>query len=195
MSSIKLSHLIPTALLALALGGCGDRNDKAVFSSEGGHSSDWTLTHKTSARADLETCVECHGENLDGGVAKVACSQCHPASLAAVSKHPVAWGSYAYARHKKFVETSGTTTCENAVCHGASLAGVAGSGPSCATTCHLGGTFQKHPAVWTQLSSHKNYVKANANGSTTCKTLACHGADGKGAFLSGPACDQCHSMK
>lgn len=192
MSSIKPSHVIVSALLALALGGCGDKNDKAVFSSVGGHSSDWTTAHKASAKKDLETCVECHGANLDGGIAKVSCSLCHLGSTGTI--HPVQWGNYAYARHKTFVATNGTSSCANAACHGEALTG-AGTAPNCATKCHLGGAFNKHPAGWTTISDHKNYLGTIANVSTSCKTSACHGTDGKGVFLSGPACDQCHSMK
>ena len=195
MSSIKPSHVLLTALLALALGGCGDRNDKAVFSPEGGHASDWATAHKISAKADLETCVECHAGpdgNLDGGIAKVACTLCHLGSAEAI--HPTQWGNYAYARHKAFVATNGTSNCANAACHGAALTGV-GTAPNCATKCHLGGTFSKHPAGWTTITGHKNYLATIANVSTTCKTSACHGTAGKGVFLSGPACDQCHSMR
>jgi hypothetical protein len=194
MSSIKPSYLFITMAMALALGGCGNKNDKAVFSTENGHSSGWATSHKASAKADLETCIDCHGENLDGGVAKVSCTLCHLGGGEAI--HPSQWGNYAYARHKAYVATNGTTECANAACHGTTLAGVAGSGLACATACHLGGVYQKHPAVWTQFSSHKNYVKnVKASDSTSCKNSACHGATGKGVFLSGPACDQCHSMK
>ncbi len=192
MPSIKPSHVIVTALLALALGGCGDKNDKAVFSPVGGHSSDWATAHKTSAKNDLETCVECHGSNLDGGIAKVSCTLCHLGNAGAI--HPAQWGNFAYARHKAFVAANGTSSCANAACHGAALAGVDRS-PNCATRCHIGGAFNKHPADWTNISSHKNYLSTIANVSTSCKTSACHGTDGKGVFLSGPACDQCHSMK
>jgi len=195
MSSIKASQVILSAVLMLALGGCGDKNDKAVFTSDSGHPSDWTLTHKTSAKANLDSCVECHGENLDGGIAKSACTQCHPATAEAISVHPFAWGNYVYARHSAYVTANGTASCATDVCHGTALGGVSGSGPACATACHLGGISQKHPAVWTQFSSHKNYLGTISNVSTSCKTATCHGTNGKGVFLSGPACDQCHSMK
>jgi hypothetical protein len=192
MPSIKPSLLLVAVTSLLALAGCGDKNDKVVFSPEGGHSSDWATAHKTSAKADLETCVECHGENFDGGVAKVACSQCHLGGAASI--HPAQWGNYAYARHKAFVTSNSTSSCANGACHGIDLSGV-GAAPSCATQCHLGGTYKKHPADWTNLSGHKNYLSTISNVSTTCKTAACHGTDGKGVFLSGPACDLCHLMK
>lgn len=187
MPQIKPSHLILSMAVALALGGCGDKNPQAVYSAEaGGHTSDWVASHKTSAKAALESCVSCHGENLDGGISKVSCTACHIGSSTAI--HPLQWGNYAYARHKKFVEDNGTSSCATAVCHGAALT-------SCAIECHLGGTLQKHPAVWPTLSGHKGYLATIENISESCKASACHGTDGKGVFLSGPACDQCHSMK
>jgi hypothetical protein len=175
--------------MALVFSGCGDKNSKAVFSPESGHPSEWSVTHKTSAKADLETCFECHGENLDGGIANVSCSKCHPAASDTFSKHPFTWGDFAYARHKGFVATNGTSTCANAACHGTALSGVAGSGPAC-DSCHLGGNAAKHPAIWLQYSSHGNF--AVANGSAKCSTAACHGTDAKGVFLSGPSCFTCH---
>lgn len=196
MSPIKPSHLILSMIAAIALSGCGDKNDKAVFSPDTGHSAGWNTAHKSSAKADLESCVECHGEALEGGKANVSCNLCHIGGTTAV--HPSQWGNYAYARHKSFVTTSttGTGTCANTSCHGPDLLGVAGSGPSCATACHIGGALKKHPADWTQTSSHKNYVvNVKANDSSSCKNAVCHGTTGKGVFLSGPACDQCHSMK
>jgi hypothetical protein len=122
----------------------------------------------------------------------VSCTKCHLGSKEAV--HPLLWGQYAYARHKSYVAINGTSTCSNAACHGPALAGVAGSGPSCATACHLGGVPAKHPAVWAQYSSHANYVKVNGNSYTSCSTAACHGTDAKGVFLSGPSCYQCHPV-
>lgn len=193
MSQIKPSHLLVVMASMLALAGCGDKNDKAVFAPEGGHSSGWTVNHKTSAKADLETCVECHGENLDGGIAKVSCSLCHLGGTTAV--HPAQWGTYAYARHNSYSTAQKTTTCANGSCHGAALTGGTSTAPSCATACHLGGTYKKHPADWTTISSHKAFLNANANNSATCKTSVCHGSTGLGVFLSGPACNQCHSMK
>ncbi len=92
MPSIKPSHVLLSALLSLALGGCGDRNDKAVlFSPEGGHPSDWVSTHKASAKANVASCDECHGKNYDGGISKVSCMSqsavsgftCHATSPAA----------------------------------------------------------------------------------------------------------------
>ena len=191
MSQIKTSLAVLLFTATLALSGCGDKNPQAVFSLDsGGHPVGWSTGHKASAKTYLDSCVACHGENLDGGISRVSCTRCHLGSTSAV--HPLQWGQYAYARHKSYVATNGTTTCANAACHGSGLAGVVGSGPTCATACHLGGTYAKHPAAWTQYSSHANYMKSWAYNAATCSTTACHGVDSRGVFLSGPSCFSCH---
>jgi hypothetical protein len=193
MSQIIPSQLIISLAMMLALGGCGNENSKVVFSPEGGHSADWTATHKEAANADIETCVECHGENLKGGISKVSCTQCHPAGP--TSKHPVNWGDYTYARHSGFVAANSNVSCANVSCHGSALTGVQGSGPSCTTACHLGGKSAKHPAGWTQsqpYTVHAAYVKNQGYDFSSCSTSRCHGTDAKGVFLSGPSCFACH---
>jgi len=74
MSQIRPSLLLVAVASMFCLAGCGDKNDKVVFSPESGHSSDWMTTHKTSAKADLASCKECHGGALDGGVSRVSCT-------------------------------------------------------------------------------------------------------------------------
>lgn len=175
----------------LALTGCGEyRESIEINSASGTHPQGWDIAHPAAARAELDGCRSCHGERLDGGISGRSCSVCHLGS--GTSIHPDAWGDYTYARHKGYVAANGTVRCATALCHGTSLAG-SGSAPSCATACHLGGVTNAHPAGWTDRSSHKAYV--NANGSAGCKNAVCHGTDGKGVFLSGPACDSCHEMK
>jgi predicted CxxxxCH...CXXCH cytochrome family protein len=74
MPQIKPTHLLISLAMALALAGCGDKNDKAVFSPESGHPSDWVQTHKASAQTDVASCTECHGEDYSGGISKVSCT-------------------------------------------------------------------------------------------------------------------------
>lgn len=192
MSQIKPSLTIIALTAVLALSGCGDKNPQAVFNSDSGeHLSGWSTGHKIAGKANVESCFGCHGTELDGGISKVSCKSCHLGSDGSI--HPANWGSYAYARHSAYVTTNGTTTCANAACHGTTLAGVTGSGPSCATKCHLGGTDKKHPSDWASISSHKTYVNTVKSGDlSSCKTAVCHGTDLKGVFLSGNSCTQCH---
>ncbi len=192
MSQIKAPFLFSVMLTFILLTGCGDTNPQVSFSSNGGgsHQPDWATVHKATAKTNLDSCAGCHGENLNGGIARISCSSCHLGGSASI--HPLMWGQYAYGRHISYVATNGITSCSNAACHGAGLAGVAGSGPACATACHMGGTYAKHPALWTQYSSHGNYMKSKAYNAASCSLAACHGVDAKGVFLSGPSCFACH---
>lgn len=148
------------------------------------------LLHANYVRANGDaSCANgsCHGVELKGA-AGPSCTLCHLGGAGA--KHPVFWGAFAYASHSGYVKANGTAGCANASCHGPSLAGVAGSGPSCAA-CHIGGANSKHPTAWTaDMRLHKAYVAAN--GDSSCRNAACHGPALQGVSLSGPACQACH---
>lgn len=201
MSQIKATLYVSVLAFSLSLSGCGDTNSKVVFNPESGkHLPGWATGHKNSAKADTESCFECHGDNLDGGIAKVSCTECHIGGNG--SYHPGQWGEYAYARHKAYVNgqkspanPNGTLKCSTAYCHGAALTGIANISPSCVNACHLGGAAAIHPVGWTQnqpYSVHADYVKAKQYDSSSCSTRRCHGTDAKGVFLSGPSCFTCH---
>jgi hypothetical protein len=131
----------------------------------------------------------CHGTDLSGVAGSgPSCTSCHLGGVG--SSHPADWGALTYYQHKLYVKANGTSSCATANCHGTSLTGVAGSGPSC-TQCHLGGVNSVHPAGWTtDIDLHKNYV-ANV-GTGSCATTVCHGTGLQGVYLSGPSCAQCH---
>lgn len=224
MSQIRTSSLSLGLLLSLfvfSLAGCGDKSSQADLSpTTGKHSATWLPSgHATAAETNLESCTECHGSDFTGGISRVTCTPCHMESAEAphpsfwnyTSQNKTAWGKYAYALHGRSVTQSNskpndTTACANAVCHGIDLSGVAGSGPSCSTKCHMGDTLKVHPANWrilltqpgnpphaqaaTILPDHGNYV--NTNGTESCRNAVCHGNQGQGVFLSGPACVMCH---
>jgi len=181
MSQIKSSLTIAVTFAVCALSGCGDANKQAVFP----HQTGWQTTHKTAGSANSATCVECHGENLDGGIAKVSCTSCHLGG--ALTIHPTSMIP-ALTKHKAYVNVNDTLACANATCHGTTLGGVTGSGPSC-TSCHLGGPKAVHPTPWTS-ADHKAYV--NANGTSACSNVACHGTTLAGVTGSGPSCSSCH---
>lgn len=197
MPQIKLSRVFMTVLLVATLAGCGDTNDKAVFSD--GHQPGWKTTHKAAATADIAGCTECHGEDFKGGVAKVSCTSCHLGSE--TNAHPLDWNGLSYAWHKSYVldannavDTNKTALCK--VCHGENLTG-SGSAPSCAS-CHMAGTAaapQTHAWTGTGFVGHYNYFQANAKNFTTCKTDRCHGNLLTGVPLSGPNCVSagCHA--
>ncbi len=169
---------------------CHLGNQQSVHPAQWGPFAD--LLHANYVRENGATsCATavCHGSALNGvGGTGPSCTLCHLGGVYAV--HPTAWGSYTYALHASFAAINGTSSCTNASCHGPTLAGVGGSGPSC-TLCHIGGVNLKHPAAWTaNITLHKDYVAAN--GDTSCRNVVCHGASLEGILLSGPACQVCH---
>ena len=173
------------------LGGCGDTSPEATLDTgTGQHAAGWLPSgHKAQAQAHMEMCADCHGADFLGGIAIVACTQCHLGNQNSI--HPTAWGINAYALHPDYVRLNGTTGCANVCCHGPNLDGVGGTGPSC-TQCHLGGISSFHPIPWnTNILLHKDYVQAN--GDSSCRNAACHDANLQGVYLSGPACSLCHN--
>lgn len=60
--------------LMLSLSGCGDTSSKVVFSTDSGkHPAGWQVVHQASAKTNIASCLECHGETLDGGISQVSC--------------------------------------------------------------------------------------------------------------------------
>ncbi len=207
MSPIRLTivKLCLPALLVLALGGCASNAGQPIFTptSGGAHNvAGWLPeVHATTAAANISACAECHGSDFSGGIAKVACTQCHLGDQQNV--HPLDWGYLAYAMHPAYVQQNGIGSCNNVHCHGTALQGVASSGPSC-TSCHIGGPMQVHPNDYsdstfnrdwatntTSSNFHGTYV-AN-NGVTSCENTVCHGANLQGVSQSGQSCQSCHA--
>jgi len=190
------------SLTLFSLSGCGDTNSQANLNpTSGKHPSGWVPTgHQAAAKTDILSCTECHGNDFTGGISKVACSECHSnVDSNTFAIHPQQWGQFAYALHGPFVVQNGTESCSNVECHGAGLTGIAGSGPSC-TSCHLGGSaLSPHPVGWNTAADLSSTVPLHAqfvgnNGTTSCRNLACHGANLQGVFLSGPSCNACHNF-
>ena len=179
MSQIKPSHLIISLAVALALGGCGDKNPQAQFSPEGGHPAGWTVDHKSSAKANLSSCIECHGENLDGGVSKVSCTTCHTSAV-----------------------PSGANAAGCTSCHGAIPDGSSNSFPNrnlshdkhanlpgvTCNTCHngFGYSTENHGTLASARLSLDPVFKAkaatsapaysrNGSGGVSCTNVSCHG--------------------
>ncbi|TSK05751.1 MAG: cytochrome C [Geobacter sp.] len=144
-------------LLLLSLAGCGDTNNHASYDPDKGeHPDDWLpARHAVAAIGRLQDCTPCHGEDLKGGISKVACTSCHMGNETDV--HPLEWGGYDYARHGAWIRDrvvamgvpaadlgpgalgttftsqakTATARCANVFCHGADYRGAPGSGPSC----------------------------------------------------------------
>ena len=130
----------------------------------------------------MVSCRSCHGDDLSGGVAGVACVECHLGSETAI--HPVNWADDAFVQHRPYVIQEGTAGCANQACHGEDLLGVPGSGPSC-SACHEWPRGAAHPASWLP-SAHALEARSDPG---SCKI--CHAEDFSGG-VAGVACTDCH---
>ena len=201
MSQIKPAHLIISLAMALALGGCGDKNDKAVFSPESGHPSDWVLTHKTSAKADLESCTECHSTGSDTSLSKsrVSCTMSSTAGFSCHATNPVASTTECVSCHgvgtsgpfgttapnRKFAHTKHMAligiTCS--VCHQNAGSGTAGH----ARITTTGSISRATVALSTYSAAHTTSTGSFGFNATdgTCSQISCHGGQSTPAWATG----------
>jgi hypothetical protein len=153
------------------------------------------LNHAPYAQTNGTTaCAEtyCHGNTLTGvAESGPSCSSCHLGGPTQV--HDASFSQNTGTTHAPYAVANGTTACSNEVCHGTTLTGVQGSGPSC-TSCHLGSPTSVHPTNWGAaiLSMHGPYVAVNDT--DACSNINCHGANLEGVAGSGPSCRSCHSF-
>ena len=81
-------------LLATLAAGCSKERG-APFDPYAGHSAEFFPSHPAEYRASPDSCTNCHGEDLGGGISKVSCSSgsfdgraCHPGGPGG---HPDGW--------------------------------------------------------------------------------------------------------
>jgi predicted CxxxxCH...CXXCH cytochrome family protein len=167
------------------LGGAGSFHPSSWTAPEIDHAA-YAATNGASACSN----IACHGPDLAGKqYGGPSCTSCHLGG--ATRKHPASFVDPVALNHADYVKTNGTGSCSNQYCHGASLSGVAGSGPACASACHLGSSTSIHLSSWTSVTiNHGPYAKQN--GTLACRTQYCHGDTLGGVAGSGPSCTSCH---
>ena len=215
MSSIKITQLLMAMamVIILALSGCGDKNEKAVFDSvsNSGHPSGWTKTHKAYALADIDACAKCHGTTLTGGVAQLGCFStpmairngfvCH-ATNPIVNRNCISChgtppnGTAAPNRsgaHDKHLALSGIT-CDT--CHNGAGAGTAKH----AMVSVSGGIASATISPLAVSSQAKSFSKFGYNASgSNCSGIICHGGQNtpdwnRGTITVATDCLKCHEQ-
>jgi hypothetical protein len=141
-----MSPITKVQLAAIAVGiglsmifGCSSPNSQAPFDADTQqHPAGWLPAgHMAAAQTNTPSCQDCHGADFSGGISKVSCTTCHLGG--ALSVHPETWaGDAILTLHGQYVVNNGSLACANVFCHGASLEGVANSGPSCSSGVTVG---------------------------------------------------------
>lgn len=96
--SRSLWPLLFVFILAVTAGGCSSSTTTSGLSfvdEQGNHPAGWIEAHPSFARPDGSVCTQCHGSDLQGGIAGVSCfaasrggQACHAGGPAF---HPAAW--------------------------------------------------------------------------------------------------------
>jgi hypothetical protein len=76
---ISVSKGLAITAAALFLWGCGNANSNAPAFGVSGHPANWLDKHRPAvlAKGSADSCKECHGADLLGGIAKTSCAECH----------------------------------------------------------------------------------------------------------------------
>ncbi len=203
MPQIKASHLIISITMAVALAGCGDKNDKSTYYSDSGHPSGWAASHKTSAKTGSDGCTKCHGENLTGGIAKVSCFSTPQTSRSGFACHATNPIVNTNCSSCHGTPPNGTSAPNRAGAHATHLALV---GVTC-DSCHNGagsGTANHAKTVTVLLQDSlkaktvtTTFAYNAANG--TCSAIICHGGVttpnwSTGSITVATDCLKCHEQ-
>jgi len=182
----------------LMVGGCGSStpNDLAPFDSDAGkHASDWVYAkHAAVSNENINSCMECHGSDLSGGLSGVPCSQCHlngsPLTATGCTSchgNPPS-GSVAPNRNGAHAAHYALPNVPNECngCHGGS-----GSG----TPNHYNGIVN---VAFLSVYDAKSGT-AVRNSDDTCSKVSCHGGQTTPSWLSGTIdvntqCSTCHAF-
>jgi hypothetical protein len=137
-------------IIALAMG-CSDGTESGkIFSIEQGHPENWVdpayrdmddfhvtpVLNVESGVYDYESCQECHGSLLEGGISGISCYSCHNGPDGSFG-HPDGWRIYYDASlfHSRYAKEF-LVSCTSVACHGGDLTG-GDLGPTCFTSgCH-----------------------------------------------------------
>jgi hypothetical protein len=175
---ISISKGLAITAAALVLWGCGKANSNAPAFSVSGHPANWLDKHRPAvlAKGSANSCKECHGQDLLGGIAKTSCAECH--ALPPFGAHPAGWADPAAhgaaAKLKPSLTNTGVnqgfSMCQS--CHGADFKGGV-AGVSCLKNCHTDPATPHAFPPWVIPDTpytHTNTDPANAAVCALCHT-------------------------
>ena len=184
-------------IVLFAVAGCGTPNDLAPFDSDAGkHASDWVYAkHAAVSNENSDSCVECHGSDLAGGISGVPCSQCHlngsPYTLTGCTschgKPPT--GNTAPNR-------SGAHSAHNTLPNVMNVCDTCHSGAGSGTAKHNNDVVDV--AFLSVYNAKSGSAVSNSDG--TCSKVSCHGGQTTPGWYSGTSinvntqCTSCHAF-
>lgn len=194
MTRLRLLQFLPLAcLLTVVHAGCASKSDQGpALNALGQHPANWIVAHRAAYQNAPNQCVECHGADLKGGIAKVDCfnqaglATCHAGGHGPrIANHPIPFKDPLL--HGPAAKQD-LTNCQQ--CHSDNPTGGPGSNPrfnvpigtlaAGCEDCHP--HFAAHPATW---RGH------NSSANQTAACTLCHGVLFAGG--NGPACQTCHA--
>jgi len=93
-----ISAFVSIAALIVGLSGCSTANQDSPFSlvdDTGHHPDDWSENHGSFSLPDGLICMDCHGDDLDGGITTISCAteslNGQPCHASGPAFHPTDW--------------------------------------------------------------------------------------------------------
>jgi hypothetical protein len=180
LRALRSLCLVAVALL-LAVG-CAKKRSNSPFDPDTGHPEGFFERHQAEFKSASETCLQCHGADMMGGIVQVSCfsltnndRSCHPGGPG--GGHPAGWsvpGSHGVVAKSGTSASSGLASCKS--CHGADFSG--GSAVSC-YSCH--GVNAPHAkAPWR--SGPLTHTNTNPDNAPVCSQCHQRNAGTPGCF-------------
>ncbi len=189
----RLAFLLVVVVLAAT--GCGTANDQSVFDPDTQKHPDGWLPelHVAPAQANIESCKECHGEDLLGGIAGVSCSTCHTNGMIAVTGCISCHGNPPNGTAAP--NRAGSHAPHNALPNVAGVCGTCHNGAGTMTVKHFNGTVDV--LILNVYNAKTGTAVRNADG--TCSEVSCHGGQTTPVWLTGTIdvasqCAVCHAL-
>jgi hypothetical protein len=188
ISQIKVPRILIVLAAVMAMfvlvefSGCGTVREGVIFDSETGeHISGWIDKHGGFFIKDTNSCDECHGDKLDGGISGV---DCYDNSFNGVACHGGVVHLSGWETDHALVARSDNSSCSTTICHGVGFTG--GVVRIGCYDCHLGGpnpsSFIMHPDLWQDPDkAHKKYLENLDKDASRCSPSRpgiaqyCHG--------------------